>query len=260
MIHAEAWYREAVRPIPVDPKDVEEARDLLFEEIEATFEVHFSKINKFLPPGYLWAPNWGPKIMVNTVMGQRLSIPLNIYLTPFTGFMTVEAFLTLTNPRVLAIVLPLAGMPGPLAKDVLDHSEVHLRGQVYSAVLHELTHARDRMVRPTYDAPYAGLPEDESLSEEEMEESRRAYFETYFNDSSEVRAHMQQVAWETLENLRNVEKSPNDETQPPVSWKEALSKSTTWESIQEYLTPENRKKVLQGVVRNLQDQGISLGI
>lgn len=232
MIHTERWYREAVRPIRIDPEEIDRVTDQIFEEIGETMEVYFSHPGKPIPPDkYLWAPNWGPRIKVKNVKGEEISIPITVLPTQAGPDAQVGGALTLQTPKVLMLKLPFGGLPAGFVKDFLRDHQAELRRDFRYVILHELTHAKDIIPQITYDS-----------SEVQQDPVK------YYNDPAEVRAYMHEMAEEVWQAYP--QGAPlNSET----LWK-LLETNRIWRQVEPYLEPESRRKMLQGVVQYLNDR------
>jgi len=117
--------------------------------------------------------------------------------------------------------------------------------EIYSVLVHEMTHARDVMETP------AGR----ERREEGQEEGH-----AYYNRPSEVRAFKRQVAEEVLGEMRHLYEDEDEpewigSTGEMVAY--YLGKSPTWERVRRFLTPENRRKFLESaasVVRKFKEE------
>ncbi len=108
--------------------------------------------------------------------------------------------------------------------------------ELASVFSHELTHLRDLLTSQ-------GPTEDSETGVRE-----------YYNRSTEVRAFLRQVSEEVLEYAHSVGKDDPFFLHLDSRFIDrALEQSGTWERIREYLTEPNRKRILRGVTRVLQD-------
>ena len=92
-----------------------------------------------------------------------------------------------------------------------------LEKDLFSILIHELTHAHDRITEDAND--------------------------DYFNDPLEVSAFMQQIAQEVLEAN---EREPRDVRQ-------LLAESKIWGQVSPRLTSENRRRILKGIARVIEE-------
>lgn len=97
--------------------------------------------------------------------------------------------------------------------------EARLKKELRSVLVHELTHAHDLIPKETSN--------------------------TYFQDPVELRAFMQQVADEVLE----------EHLRRPRDIRRILQESVFWNSLAPHLTPMHRRHILKGVARALEDLG-----
>ena len=113
----------------------------------------------------------------------------------------------------------------------------NLPKELYSLLLHELTHIADTF-RKKRDKKWS--PEDELDLEE------------YYNRPAEVKAYMQTVVDEVVSNLPTVKKV-YERAERDVSFnkmiKQSLVLSDTWERIEPYLSRQNKKKIMSAVYR-----------
>lgn len=130
--------------------------------------------------------------------------------------------------------------------------------EIYSVMIHELTHTRDVMESP---ARLKRLRErhpvpEEAGAAERMDARNRAYY----NRPSEVRAFKRQVAEEVRRAMR---RAYGNEEEP--EWIEAdaetvmkmLERAPTWERVRHFLNPKNRRKFLEtaaSVVRKFKEE------
>lgn len=246
MLLHEPWFQiQAVRPIRIDSMEIEHAAGTLWQELLEIIQSDFSRPDQIMPYGKpLWLPNWGPKIKVKNVAGKTNTIPIVVQFAPaqlmkdaqgrvFFSGLRVNGYLQMTAPLVLAVVLNLGGLPSATVKQILQDNREVLQTEFLSVISHELTHAKDFLVKPKYDHP-----QDD--------------YAAYVNDPMEVRAFMQQIARQVAQAA--AEKGfPKPLTSEVVQ--KLLTQSHTWLNIQTDLKPENRKKMLQGVLTYLRDLG-----
>jgi len=117
-------------------------------------------------------------------------------------------------------------------KDVLEPSRLRA---IQSTLLHELTHAVD------WPASVAGvLPGGKDWSEHTLSNLSR-----YYNSPTEVRAHLRSVYEEVATGIGFDVMMDNSEKPASHYIQKALARSSRWKTLEQFLTPENRKYVLK---------------
>jgi hypothetical protein len=111
-----------------------------------------------------------------------------------------------------------------------------LAGEVYTALLHELTHAADKI---------HGVQDEEAM---------RSDPRLYYNQPGEVRAYTQEIVEQALEAARQLVKNPAKRT--PKLAQTALMVSETWGKIKKYLSPQNAQKIMKTVYQVLDREGL----
>lgn len=169
----------------------------------------------------------------------------------------------ISGGRVTAVATTVGGRAKPLSMEVnfdASHSASDLRNnsskvhrEIYSVVLHEVTHIRD------------------ILHHEAESGAAEAYYnnaEAYYNKPTEVRAFMQQVVSEIEGPLRIALKDAKRDLEDDPEWaihmmslvkstdgiERLLERSPTWDRLRKGgLSSSNRKKILQAVARHVTD-------
>lgn len=139
------------------------------------------------------------------------------------------------SPRALTLFVNNAITPEKLLRGRDD-----LRDELYSVLIHEVTHVHDVLGEASGDL-------DKSLSREERQKA-------YYNLPHEVRAFMQQIVDEALVSLEDYEPEEIPETLSSRFIMDLLIGSDTWFRVAEYLTPSNTKKILRAVARAVEDK------
>jgi hypothetical protein len=146
------------------------------------------------------------------------------------------------EPKKHKIVVYLNGViPAEQAINVLrGASETTFEGAIRGTLVHELTHAHDYLKMRGYKSP--ARPDAKT-----PQEQRQAYID-YLNQPDEVRAFMQQMVREVLHNAKTLAAYKSFDTQRD-RLKVLLRASEIYQEIGKFLTPANRKKMLQAVYR-----------
>mgnify|MGYP002638878121 CR=1 FL=1 len=108
-------------------------------------------------------------------------------------------------------------------------------GDVYSVLLHEVTHATEMVI-------------DRALAEREANPDRPAHNShrpDYYDIPVEVRAFMQQVADEVETAVRS-----------GVPFRQALKESRSWQRVSPRMNQKNLKKIMKGVYTHIEEQGL----
>jgi len=116
--------------------------------------------------------------------------------------------------------------------------------EIRNKLLHEMTHALDVQTESTYhtnDSDPYGIDKDR-----------------YYNDPTEVRAFMRQIADETIRYAEKQKRAPVPASGPKLV-QDALRKSPVWNQVRKHLSPKNTAILLKGVYRALQDAGFDIG-
>lgn len=148
-------------------------------------------------------------------------------------------------PSKITITLNRDRTPAELEKD-----SKRVADEIYHVMIHELTHAVDKMKTPK---------QTDKRKQEDAAKSRDKS-ETYHNLPHEVRAFKRQIAEEVEDKMKELFDSEED-----PDWidhgrqivETVLGSSKTWDRIRKDLTPENRKSVLKtiaDVVRRYKEQ------
>lgn len=112
----------------------------------------------------------------------------------------------------------------------------NLLQRMKSTIAHELVHIRDTV--------------GETSTTEELGK------EGYYNSPHEVRAHMKNVSMDLRNFFEKYDISPTDLREDQnLAFRAGLAQSRSWKKMEQYLTPENRKLVIQGVYTSLRDEG-----
>lgn len=234
MIHTESWYQEAVRPIPLDEKAVKKVFDRAWEELLDSLDVREDSARVDLPP---WEGIFlGKGVPFKNVRGEKVYIYVGWergdYKDLEDGFL-LNGWASRPDKRGWASVT-LEYNPSwtiELVKQYLPE----IRRDVWRTLLHEITHTVD-----LYRKPPGAFLEDKSEDERHTE---------HYNLDYEVRSNMREIVQEVSEVLSNLLDSPRGlgDKRGRELLKYLLKNSYRWREVGPYLTPENRKKIIQGV-------------
>ncbi len=112
--------------------------------------------------------------------------------------------------------------------------------EVYSTLLHEITHAKDFQRPKSYEISERGTPTDPK---------------TYYNDPQEVRAFLQQILDQTRAFVIHTHELLGEDLEADTTLVEnALRASLVWDEIKRHLSPQNRKHILRIVGQDVLSQ------
>ncbi len=126
----------------------------------------------------------------------------------------------------VSLTLSLYRFPGSPSKS-------KLRTEVFSVLIHELTHVHDILAYNKGQADAA----------------------SYYNSKTEVRAFMQQIVQECSDEYRKLAEPDGWYTSSLTErlFQVLLNKSPTWDRVQRSLTDKNKRLILKAVVTSIQD-------
>jgi DNA topoisomerase IB len=227
-----ARFLEAARPIPIDKRRTME----LAKEIERaiamkTHGLHGPLGNRVLIPA-------APYDIAN-VKGETVELLLHVQAveTKSPLFVVWGGLGTHNGRRVIVVKFN-----GSLDAEAIHKSAMAggiISKQLYSLLIHELTHAAD-----IGEGVGAKLP---------TEEAARANPETYYNDPTEVRAYMQEIVDELEFLFEHHEKFAEMFGSYGKAIDVLMKQSQTWLDIEKHLTESNKHLITKGVVRALHD-------
>ena len=215
MIHLEAWYRETVRPIPIEEN--------LYVDIALNLMKAWRREDHPDEGTILLVGESSVTDVVGTIVPFKYGLRFRDMDTPIG-----EGIIGRTPEGSWVLYAEVSSKVSP---DLLpEPSYSKLERYMVQLVLHEITHLKDVQAR---EAP---------LGQGDTED--------YFNQPHEVRAFLSTVCHEILLNLHQVVLDAPDELRDPVYWNSVfhrkLSESHTWKEVSPHLNVRNRKQVLRG--------------
>lgn len=232
------------RPIPLDDTAIEALLDRLYYRLGEKAEQYGSaKANPDGPPVAIAQSS----IIVTTVRGQAEKVAVVLTAAPGVIQFVGGGGYGHAEGRPVVIV----EMNGLYSWNVLADERV-TRDLLRHVLRHEITHAVD--TRGAASATLRGgarrglaLPRDEDFEN----------LAAYYNDPREVRAYMRQMFDETRAHVTKIMRSPlGREWGLGGTVSRLLNTNETWEQVSPHLTPRNRRRVLAGLVRAFQDDGL----
>jgi hypothetical protein len=121
-----------------------------------------------------------------------------------------------------------------------------LAGQIYSVLVHELTHAAEFQYIRKAPVPDHYLPP----------EGRAKSFDDYYNSPHEVRAYMQQVIEDIVYKAPGYRKRVAPDLSPHDFVMKLLRTSDKWKQIEHHLNPKNTATILKAVYDALVKRGV----
>lgn len=147
---------------------------------------------------------------------------------PFKG----KPFVTIN----LNAMYPWAAIANP------NYSEKKIR----AAIMHELTHAADKLV------PLKNLP-----SSKGMPDPGEVDMVEYANNPNEVRAHMREIYEEIRSLVHKIMATKHgDDWGVAGAVTRMLNNSDAWGRVEPYLTRQNRNRILKGLITAFEDDGL----
>jgi hypothetical protein len=245
-------HRQATRPIPLDRSAVQK----LVRDIQRELPRHL-KFRNLTDP--LWMqrgfnPNtWGFKLddlKLQDVQGYPVIVEVAISAGRIREWGGAREFIKgggvrsqyRTNYKGRAVgygiksKLTIEVNSGKSPKDLMENPQV--TKELTSVVSHEMTHLRDLLKH------YGPVEED-------TEEGVR----DYYNRPTEIRAFMRQISDEVIDYAHAVGRDDPFFLDFSTRFIEnGLDRSKTWERVRKELTEPNRRLILRGVTRALQDE------
>jgi hypothetical protein len=282
----------------------------LVKRLMDQFEPPLRSLARTSPVAPLGNKVWGTEtITVSDVKGKKRKIPVSIVSVQQRGVKGL--FLgAVYVPRQRIIQVTMNGNLGagdivPLLRGTEMSS---VQGAMKSALMHEITHAKDMLRKRHLEQAIAAILQRENplrpfsdkevskllktagfevsfrlvarkrkelglghstqrlkgslskaglippLSSKKKKKRSQDKMKRYYNQPEEVKAYMQQIA----DHVQDIAPAHRAKL---VAWGTSravtflLKQSNTWNEIQKYLTPKNRKKIKKGVVTVLQDMG-----
>jgi hypothetical protein len=132
-------------------------------------------------------------------------------------------------------------------------NEAVTRDRLSIVLAHEITHAMDVFnVKKSFRRRGGDVPGASTMSEEDMTD-----VSSYYNDPGEVAAWMREIHDGIRRSVVKLMRSPlADEWGLGGVVSRALNSNESWQRIAPHLTPRNRKRILSGLVRAFQDEGL----
>lgn len=243
--------RLATRPIPVDkPALAALARDLV-RELPKHLKFRPEDMDAPLSRARGFTSNWGFGLGVyetTDVEGGYVAVPITVGWANLEewsptrqwiagGGVTSRYFGPRGKGSKIGLSININASRTP--NEILSHL-ARVEKEAFSVFIHETTHLRD------------------ILKDVEHYQKAKETAPSYYNEPTEVRAFMQQIADEALEYAEDQAKSIGVGT-----WgitlssrflERALELSITWNRVKRELTPANEKLILKGVERALRDE------
>ena len=243
--------RTSSRPIPIDRKQVGEfVSGVLVPAILHQAKARSVALKQKLVGSSPYAVQ---KFSVTGLGGD--SFDVDIYVTGQVGSSEEELIVggkTWTKAGKPAVMMFLNG--DVTIKDLIRGRAV-LESSMRLSLLHELTHVIDKHQESGQGARADYLKRPVTVMELVRDED--VDFEKYLNNPMEVRAFMQEVATEVIDELnRKSDAKRLVYTNDGKMILDAISWSDVWSRISPRLMAENRKKILQGVYREVVDSGL----
>lgn len=242
--------RLGARPIPVDKSALAALAKQLVRELPKHLKFRPDDMGKPLHYQRGFSAKWGFSLGVyetTDVAGGYVGVPVEVKWAAMPewsptrqwiagGGVNTRLFNTGGRKSKLSMYLNVNASRSP--KDILDRLD-RVEKEAFSVLIHEVTHLRDIL---------KGLTDYHDTDDGA----------TYYNDPTEVRAFMQQVADEVIEyaerQAKSVRVGPWGLTLDGRLLEQALGNSLSWDRIKRFLTPSNEKLVLRGVERALRDE------
>jgi hypothetical protein len=244
----------AARPIPIDKKAVKEfVDDILLSSV------------------FRWASQQNPNkklgrqpicksvFSLKNPRGEHVSLDVIVQTSPHSNdsIFTGGYFSRVKSPGRWKIVL---GINENLYPSSILENPNKLGAILYSAMIHELTHALDVIPDGVSRMDYLKKQNSPGV----IPTGDDIDFKKYVNNPVEVRAHMQQVVDEVLTRVSNPyylaflkRTYPNDMKDKMIGKNAMTNLSPKWcFLIENGISKENRKKILQAVYRALEDSGL----
>lgn len=254
---AYSYDRRAARPIPIDKAALRKLADKAVRLLPKHLKFRSDDMDG--PLGYArgFRPDWGFFLGVyetTDVRGGEVVVSIKVKAKASLGGWSgprrwvagglVRAIYD-AGPRgqgvgygqKVGLILNINTLASP--QDLLDNIS-GVAKELYSVLIHEVTHLRDLLRHQS--------PAAENTPETEAHD--------YYNTPTEVRGFMQQVVDEVLDYAEDVARKMG-------AWglhldtdfvDRALEQSATWERIRKALTPRNTKLILRAVSRALTDE------
>jgi|13_taG_2_1085334.scaffolds.fasta_scaffold00002_299 hypothetical protein len=127
---------------------------------------------------------------------------------------------------------------------------------IYSILIHEITHAveRIRYLQTDEDLLGFGLNQGSRFDKAKIKtrKDKDKVLKAYYNDPSEVKAYLQQIADEVEEYLNQKHGGLSKESLQS-GWRDSFGYygSKTWDQVSKYLTPKNQKYIKKAVLSHL---------
>lgn len=250
------YQRRAARPIPVDKAQLQKLADKIVRELPRYLKFRPSDMASPLYQVRGFNPQkWGffvDAYSTTDVRGQPVNVPIEVQAKEMRSWSGPRKYVAGGSVKSRYQVSPSGKAKGYGSKiglvvnintlvspqELLDNASA-VKKEVYSVLIHEVTHLRDLLKHETSE-----LRPDQDPSDPDI----------YYNQPSEVRAFMQQVAEEALEYADDVGQMDPFLLHLDSGFIErALEKSPTWERVRRHLNRKNTQLMLKGVTRALQD-------
>lgn len=231
--------REATRPIPIPKRKIKDLAKLILAK--AVSKVRAGRPGSVGANEEIGAHKWlsivefdfknvrGEKDRVKIILTASKPKPMPSRRQMFWGG---QGWLRSTGQKVIQITVN-----GSMTRWLLESSTIE--DELVKILFHEITHAFDS---PRESDRAEGKGRDVPTTDE-------VDLEAYYNDPKEIRAYMQEIVLGASKYFPKLLAT--------FGWKDglrfALKNFTEWEEIEPHLTPRNRKKILKGIIRGLQE-------
>ena len=234
-------YREAARPIRLDRGEVEGLLDRIYKGLQPYGREH----KKHQKAGTHRDAIVMDSIVVRDVFGNDKEVFVALTAKPGRGGPVLAGgFGHVNRGKHKGQPIIIIQMNGSYTWDGLIDTKVSRR-ELRSVLMHELSHAADKMGNEH--VGFQGrIPTSDEINWDE-----------YVNDPEEVRAHMREIYEQLRSTIPEVMGSSLGEVWGLGGTIERfLRVNTTWKGIEPYLTRKNRNRILKGLVTAFEDDGL----
>lgn len=256
MIQREIWFKEAARPIPVDYKLVDHTVKVVWNRLLVALKTLSRTPSYRMTPDLLWDLKKAPSIDIKDVAGGSHKILLLATSHDYEEYPAVKGNYFRVGEgsygkgfEAILVEFPILYKPAKLIPAFLKAKRETLQRELFKVLLHELTHAHDYI-----DIEKEKPPEEKDLGLVPSREDFK-FWEDYYNNPREVRAFMQEIAYETLQLLGDPSMDPEIKENLGEAIQIVLKNHPTTKEMWEFLTQQNKKKFMQGVYRFLKERG-----
>lgn len=248
------YQREAARPIQVDKAQLSKLADKIVKMLPQYLKFRDTSSSLNTTRGF--NPNtWGffvDHYTTTDVRGHAVHVPIEVKAKESRDWKGPRRYVAGGAVRATYQVGPKGKAKGYGSKvglainintlvsaDELLSNLSTVKKEVFSVLIHEVTHLRDLLKHEKSDLRPDQDPDDPKV---------------YYNLPTEVRAFMQQIADEVIDYAEEIGKDDPFFLYLDRGFVErALESSGTWERIRKFLNRKNEQLILKGVTRALQD-------